>query len=56
MIGKTADKRPLAKKWVQCLIEHSASYQLLCWFDNVVLRNPSLRKLTKFLQTKLTGL
>ena len=34
----------LAKKRVQWLIEHSTSYQLLCWVDNLVLRNPLLRK------------
>jgi len=34
----------LAKKRVQWLIEHSTSYQILCWVDSVVLRNPLLRQ------------
>ena len=33
-----------AKKRVQWLIEHSTSYQLLCYIDSLVLRNPLLRK------------
>jgi hypothetical protein len=36
--------RRLAKKRVQWLIEHSTSYQLLCWVDSLVLRNPLLRQ------------
>jgi hypothetical protein len=34
--------RRLAKKRVQCLIEHSTSHQILCWVDSLVLRNPHL--------------
>ena len=45
----TIDRRPagnsgFAKKRVQWLIEHSTSYQHLCWVDSLVLRNPLLRK------------
>jgi hypothetical protein len=36
--------RLLAKKRVQWLIELSASYQILCWVDILVLRNPLLRQ------------
>jgi hypothetical protein len=36
-----------AKKRVQWLIEHSASHQLLCYVDSLVLRNPLLRKAAK---------
>jgi hypothetical protein len=39
-----AGNRRLAKKRVQWLIEHSTSYQLLCWVDSLVLRNPLLRQ------------
>jgi len=39
-----SDNRRLAKKRVQWLIEHSTSYQLLCWVDSLVLRNPLLRQ------------
>jgi hypothetical protein len=42
----TANRR-LAKKRVQWLIEQSASYQLLCWVDSLVLRNPLLRQAPK---------
>jgi hypothetical protein len=38
------DNRRLAKKRVQWLIEHSASYQHLCWVDSLVFRNPLLRQ------------
>jgi hypothetical protein len=41
------DNRRLAKKRVQWLIEHSTSYQILCWFDSFVLRNPLLRQAPK---------
>ena len=41
--SRTANRR-LAKKRVQWLIEHSTSYQLLCWVDSLVLRNPLLRQ------------
>ncbi len=41
---KTAYNRRLAKKRVQWLIEHSTSYQILCWVDSLVLRNPLLRQ------------
>jgi hypothetical protein len=41
--AQTANRR-LAKKRVQWLIEHSTSYQLLCWVDSLVLRNPLLRQ------------
>ncbi len=44
---KTAGNRRLAKKRVQWLIEHSASYQILCWVDSLVLRNPLLRQAPK---------
>ena len=44
---KTAGNRRLAKKRVQWLIKHSASYQLLCWVDSLVLRNPLLRQAPK---------
>jgi hypothetical protein len=45
----TVDRRPagnsgFAKKRVQWLIEHSTSHQLLWYVDNLVLRNPLLRK------------
>ena len=40
----TTGNRRLAKKRVQWLIEHSASHQLLCWVDSIVLRNPLLRQ------------
>jgi hypothetical protein len=43
----TAANRRLAKKRVQWLIELSASYQLLCWVDSLVLRNPLLRQAPK---------
>jgi hypothetical protein len=48
----TVDRRPacnsgFAKKRVQWLIEHSTSYQLLCYVDSFVLRNPLLRKAAK---------
>jgi len=36
--------RRLAKKRVQRLIEHSTSYQILCWVDSFLLRNPLLRQ------------
>jgi len=42
-LARTHNRR-LAKKRVLWLIEHSTSYQLLCWFDSLVLRNPLLRK------------
>jgi len=45
--GTTGYNRRLAKKRVQCLIEHSTSYQLLCWVDSLVLRNPLLRQAPK---------
>ena len=44
---RAACNRRLAKKRVQWLIEHSTSYQLLCWFDGLVLRNPLLRQAPK---------
>ncbi|TVP44879.1 MAG: hypothetical protein EA341_15925 [Mongoliibacter sp.] len=37
----------MAKKRVQWLIEHSASYQLLYWVDSLVLRNTHLRQSPK---------
>jgi len=42
--NSTGHNRRLAKKRVQWLIEHSASYQHLCWVDSLVLRNPLLRQ------------
>jgi len=42
-----AGNRRLAKKRVQWLIEHSASYQLLYWVESFVLRNPLLRQAPK---------
>lgn len=39
-----SDNSGFAKKRVQWLIEHSTSYQHLCWVDSLVLRNPLLRK------------
>jgi len=36
--------RRLAKKRVQWLNEHSTSYEILCWIDSLVLRNPLLRQ------------
>jgi hypothetical protein len=39
-----ATNRRLAKKRVQWLIENFTSYQLLCWVDSLVLRNPLLRQ------------
>jgi len=41
---RAACNRRLAKKRVQWLNEHSTSYQILCWVDNFVLRNPLLRQ------------
>ena len=43
----TGYNRRLAKKRVQWLIEHSASYQHLCLVDSFVLRNPLLRQAPK---------
>jgi hypothetical protein len=43
----TGYNRRLAKKRVQWLIEHSATYQLLCWVESFVLRNPLLRQAPK---------
>jgi len=42
-----AGNRRLAKKRVQWLFEHSTSYQLLCWAESLVLRNPLLRQAPK---------
>ena len=39
--------RRLAKKLVQWLIEHSTSYQLMCWVESLVLPNPLLRQVPK---------
>ena len=47
IVIKTATNRRLAKKRVQWLNEHSASYQILCWIDSLVLRNPLLRQAPK---------
>jgi hypothetical protein len=44
--GRSANSG-FAKKRVQWLIEHSASHQLLCYVDSLVLRNPLLRKAAK---------
>jgi hypothetical protein len=41
---KPTDNRRLAKKGVQCLIEHFTSYQLLWYIDSFVLRSPPLRQ------------
>ncbi len=49
-----AANRRLAKKRVQWLIEHSTSYQLLCWVDSLVLRNPLLRQAPKRKQQLIT--
>jgi len=48
----TTDRTPacnsgFAKKRVQWLIEHYTSYQHLWFIDNLVLRNPLLRKAAK---------
>ena len=43
-VRNTTGNRRLAKKRVQWLIEHSTSYQILCWVDSLVLRNPLLRQ------------
>jgi hypothetical protein len=43
----TGYNRRLAKKRVQWLIEHFTSYQLLCWVDSLLLRNPLLRQAPK---------
>ena len=52
---KTAYNRRLAKKRVQWLNEHPTSYQLLCWADSLVLRNPLLRQAPKrYLQPQET--
>jgi hypothetical protein len=46
-----------AKKRVQWLIEHSTSYQNLCWVDSLVSRNPLLRKAAKrYRQAYMTAL
>jgi hypothetical protein len=42
-VARTANRR-LAKKRVQWLVEHSSSYQLLCWVESLVLRKPLLRQ------------
>jgi hypothetical protein len=42
-----AGNRRLAKERVQWLNEHSISYQLLCYVESSVLRNPLLRKAPK---------
>ena len=47
MIRSTGYNRRLAKKRVNWLTEHSAAYQLLCWVDSLVLRNPLLRQAPK---------
>jgi hypothetical protein len=39
-----AGNRRLVKWRVKWLIEHSTSYQLLCWVESLVLRNPLLRQ------------
>jgi hypothetical protein len=44
---KAAANRRLAQWRVTWIIEHSTSHQLLCWFDNLVLRNPPLRQAPK---------
>ena len=44
--ARTANRR-LAKKRVQWLIEHSASYQLFCYVNSLVLRNRQLRVAAK---------
>jgi len=49
-INKTNANKRLAKKRVQWLIEHSASYQILCCVDSLVLRNPLLRQAPNRLQ------
>ncbi len=50
---KTTANRRLAKKRVQWLNENSTSYQVLCWGDSLVLRNPLLRQAPKrYLQAK----
>jgi hypothetical protein len=41
------DNSGFAKKRVQWLIEHSTSHQILWYVDNLVLRNPLLRKAAK---------
>jgi len=46
-LKKPAGNRRLAKKRVQWLIEHSTSYQVLCWVDSLVLRIPLLRQAPK---------
>ena len=43
LLRSTGYNRRLAKKQVQWLIECPTSYQLLCWVDSLVLRNPLLR-------------
>ena len=43
----TTHNRRLAKKRVQWFIEHSTPYQLFCWIDSLVLRNPLLRQAPK---------
>jgi len=44
---KSTHNRRLAQWRVTWLIEHSTSYQLLCWVDSLVLRNPLLRQAPK---------
>ena len=54
-VRNTTGNRRLAKKRVQWLIEHSTSYQLLCWFDGLVLRNPLLRQAENRCKQPLTN-
>lgn len=39
-----AANRRMAQGRVKWLIEQSISYQLLCWIDRLVLRNPHLHQ------------
>ncbi len=47
MTGSLGHNRRLAQWRVTWLIEHSASHQLLWYFDSFVLRNPPLRQAEK---------
>jgi len=44
--GRT-DNSGFAKKRVQWFIERSPSYQLLCWVETLLIRNPLLRQAPK---------
>jgi hypothetical protein len=52
-LKKPAGNRRLAKKRVQWLIEHSTSYQVLCWVDSLVASNSASSPSAKTLPASL---